>query len=38
MKFIVDAQLPVRLKYWLNDQGHDAIHTNDLPSNHLIPD
>lgn len=38
MKFIVDAQLPVRLKYWLNDQGHDAIHTNDLPKKHLTQD
>ena len=26
------------MKYWLNDQGHDAIHTNDLPNKHLTPD
>ncbi len=31
MKFIVDAQLPYRLKKWLNAQGFDAIHTKDLP-------
>lgn len=31
MKFIVDAQLPYRLKYWLSAQGFDAIHTSDLP-------
>ena len=38
MKFIVDAQLPERLKFWLIDNGHDAIHTNDLPQKHLTPD
>jgi predicted nuclease of predicted toxin-antitoxin system len=31
MKFIVDAQLPYRLKDWLISQGFDAIHTMDLP-------
>jgi predicted nuclease of predicted toxin-antitoxin system len=31
MKFIVDAQLPYRLKNWLSAQGFDAIHTKDLP-------
>lgn len=31
MKFIVDAQLPYRLKDWLIAQGFDAIHTRDLP-------
>ncbi len=31
MKFIVDAQLPYRLKTWLFEQGFDAIHTSDLP-------
>ncbi|MCY7374583.1 MAG: DUF5615 family PIN-like protein [Pyrinomonadaceae bacterium] len=31
MKFIVDAQLPYRLKNWLTAQGFDAIHTRDLP-------
>ncbi len=31
MKFLVDAQLPVKLKDWLEEQGHDSLHTNDLP-------
>lgn len=31
MKFIVDAQLPIGLQKWLLENGHDAIHTNDLP-------
>lgn len=31
MRFLVDAQLPRRLAVWLRDQGHDAIHTLDLP-------
>ena len=30
MKFIVDAQLPLRLKLWLISQGFDSIHTDDL--------
>ncbi len=38
MKFLVDAQLPLRLKYWLIEKGHDVIHTNDLPKKHLTPD
>ncbi len=31
MKFIIDAQLPYRLKNWLSAQGFDTIHTRDLP-------
>lgn len=31
MKFLVDAQLPRRLADWLTQQGHDALHTLDLP-------
>lgn len=31
MKFIIDAQLPIVLRNWLIQQGHDAIHTIDLP-------
>ena len=31
MKFIVDAQLPYRLKDWLVAQGFDTVHTRDLP-------
>ena len=31
MKFLVDAQLPVRLVCLLQASGYDAIHTKDLP-------
>lgn len=31
MKFLVDAQLPRRLASWLNEAGHDTLHTLDLP-------
>ncbi|MGM9511950.1 DUF5615 family PIN-like protein [Larkinella sp. GY13] len=30
MRWLVDAQLPRRLAYWLKEQGHDALHTLDL--------
>ncbi len=32
MKFLVDAQLPRRLALAINAQGHDALHTLDLPN------
>jgi predicted nuclease of predicted toxin-antitoxin system len=38
MKFIVDAQLPRRLARFLQDQGHDALHTLDLPQRNATPD
>jgi predicted nuclease of predicted toxin-antitoxin system len=31
MRFLVDAQLPRRLAYWLRDRGHEVLHTLDLP-------
>ena len=31
MKFLVDAHLPRRLARWLQQQGHDTIHTLNLP-------
>lgn len=31
MKFLVDAHLPRKLAYLLQDAGHDALHTLDLP-------
>lgn len=31
MKFLIDAQLPKRFALWLNDAGHDALHTLDMP-------
>ncbi len=38
MKFLVDAQLPYRLKAWLAAKGFDAIHTTDLPAQNLTAD
>ncbi|WP_242057723.1 MULTISPECIES: DUF5615 family PIN-like protein [Nostoc] len=38
MKFLVDAQLPVRLARFLKASGYDAIHTRDLPSQNATPD
>jgi len=31
MKFLVDAQFPQRLARWLQAEGHEAVHTRDLP-------
>lgn len=38
MKFLVDAQLPKRLARWLAMQGHDVIHTLDLPDKNRTSD
>jgi predicted nuclease of predicted toxin-antitoxin system len=38
MKFLVDAHLPRRLIYRLRDAGHDALHTQDLPSGNRTTD
>lgn len=38
MKFIIDAHLPLALKSWLKQQGHDAVHTRDLPRKNLSDD
>ena len=38
MNFLVDAQLPSGLTYILQKQGHDAIHTDDLPNKELSTD
>ena len=38
MKFLVDAQLPRRLAYQLQDAGYDTIHTRDLPLENRTPD
>jgi predicted nuclease of predicted toxin-antitoxin system len=38
VKFLVDAQLPVRLAYFLNRAGHEAIHTSDLPNGNASTD
>ena len=38
MRFLVDAQLPRRLARWLQDKGHDALHTRDLPAGNRTED
>lgn len=38
MQYLVDAQLPKRLKQWLVEQGVEAIHTLDLPKRNATPD
>lgn len=38
MKFLVDAQLPRRIARWLIAEGHDVIHTLDLPEGNRTPD
>ena len=38
MKFLVDAQLPRRLALLLQEPGHDAIHTLDLPHGNRTSD
>jgi predicted nuclease of predicted toxin-antitoxin system len=35
---VVDAQLPRRLARWLREQGHDAVHTLELPSGNRTSD
>ena len=38
MKFLIDAQLPARLARFLNDAGHDALHTSELPQSNRTTD
>ena len=38
MKFLIDAQLPYRLRSWLSDHGYDAVHTLDLPAQNQSSD
>ena len=38
MKFLVDAQLPVRISRWLKNQGYDSIHTQNLPLKNATTD
>lgn len=38
MKFLIDAQLPYRLKSWLIAKGFNTIHTSDLPNQNLTED
>jgi predicted nuclease of predicted toxin-antitoxin system len=38
VKLLVDAQLPRRLALWLQQRGHDVIHTLDLAQQNRTPD
>jgi len=38
MKFLIDAHLPRRLKYRLQERGFDTVHTLDLPLKNRTPD
>ena len=38
MRFLIDAQLPRRLANWLRTEGHDAVHTLDLPDGNRTRD
>jgi len=38
VKFLVDAQLPVRFARWLNQRNHDALHTSQLPDGNRTHD
>lgn len=38
MRFLVDAQLPLRLASALSEWGHDAAHTSSLPSGNSTED
>lgn len=38
MKFLVDAQLPVRLARFLQENGYDTLHTRDLPQQNATLD
>jgi predicted nuclease of predicted toxin-antitoxin system len=38
VKFLVDAQLPVRLARFLISAGHDVLHTTDLPDGNRTAD
>lgn len=38
MRFLLDAQLPVRLARALTHAGHDVVHTSDLPRGNASTD
>ena len=38
MKFLIDAQLPMRIANLLENLGCDVIHTNNLPLKNATPD
>lgn len=38
MKFLVDAQLPLRLARFFQSAGYDAVHTRELPQGNATSD
>jgi predicted nuclease of predicted toxin-antitoxin system len=38
MKFLIDAQLPMRIANLLENLGYDVIHTKNLPLKNATPD
>jgi predicted nuclease of predicted toxin-antitoxin system len=38
MNFLVDAQLPRRISWWMHEHGHDVVHTLDLPEGNQTAD
>ena len=38
MKFLIDAQLPARLARFLQESGHDAVHSLSLPNGNRSTD
>lgn len=38
MKFLIDAQLPRKLSYYLQELGYDSIHTLELPNKNRTTD
>ncbi|ALB40486.1 MULTISPECIES: DUF5615 family PIN-like protein [unclassified Anabaena] len=38
MKFLIDAQLPMRIANLLDNLGYDVIHTKNLPLKNATPD
>lgn len=38
MKFLVDAQLPIKLAQFIRSQGYGTIHTTDLPNKNATSD
>jgi predicted nuclease of predicted toxin-antitoxin system len=38
VNFLIDAQLPRRLARWLQQRGHNAVHTFDLHRQNRTPD
>jgi len=38
VRFLVDAQLPARLARFLNDAGHDALHSSEMPEGNRTTD